>query len=78
MKTTFKTIFIALVCVVSLIALGPLTSWGDDETPNPIWAPPFEPMPGLNPIWAPPDSNPIWAPSFSGAALLAASAERRC
>ena len=42
-----KTIFIALVCVASLIALGPLTSLGDDETSNPPWVPSFEPMPDL-------------------------------
>lgn len=45
-----KTIFIVLVCVVSLIAIGPLTTWGGDETPNPIWTPPVP--------------NPLWVPSF--------------
>jgi hypothetical protein len=63
LKITFKTIFIALVCVVSLIALGPLTSWGDGETPNPIWVPPFEPLPNM---WVPPfEPLPnMWVPPF--------------
>ena len=56
-----KTIFIALVCVVSLIALGPLASRGDDE--NPPWVPSFEPMPDQ---WVPPyEPLPdMWTPSF--------------
>jgi hypothetical protein len=63
MKRTFKTIFIALVCIVSLIALGPLASWGDDETLNPIWVPPFEPLPN---IWVPPfvPMSDQWVPPF--------------
>ena len=74
MKTTFKTIFIALVCVVSLIALGPLTSWGDDETPDPPWVPSFEPMsdqwvPSFEPMsdqWVPPfePMSDQWVPPF--------------